>query len=66
MLCWPANLRGGGDNSVDTIFEGVQELDNHEAVKIGDLEKNSEAINVARPMFNKIYWNAAVREGVDE
>ena len=28
-------------------------MDKHEAVKIGDLEKNSEAIKVVRPKFNK-------------
>ena len=58
----------GADNLVDTIFEGLQEqsrlnitnelrrfieVDNQEAVKIGDLENNSEAINVVRPQFNK-------------
>ena len=37
------------------------EVDNHEAVKIGDLEKNLVAIKVVGPGFN-----AAVREGVDE
>ena len=29
------------------------EVDSHEAVKTGDLEKNSEAIKVARPKFNQ-------------
>ena len=29
------------------------EVDNHEAVEIGDLEKTSEAITLARPKFNK-------------
>ena len=58
-----ANLQVGGSNLVDTIFEGFQERSrqtltcklrrfievyNHEAVKIGDLEKNSEAIMVVK------------------
>ena len=28
-------------------------VDNHEAVKTGDLERNSKAIKVVRPVFNK-------------
>ena len=41
--------------------------DNHEAVKIGDEEKNSEAIKVARPKFNQENFSGAViREGVEE
>ena len=61
-----------GDSLVDTIIEGVQEqsrlnvtndlrrfteVDDHEAVKIGDLE-NSEAIKVAKPKFEEIFPNA--------
>ena len=43
------------------------EVENHEAVKIGDLEKNSEAIKVVKPKSSKeIFQNAAIREGVDE
>ena len=43
------------------------EVDNHEAVKIGDVEENSEAIKVVKPQFNKeIYLRPAVRKGVDE
>ena len=53
--------------SDQTIFDGLQEqsrlkisnelwrfieVDNHEAVKIGDLEKNSEAIKVVKPKIN--------------
>ena len=76
-----ANLPTSGDNLVDTIFDGMQEqsrlkrtdeprgfteVDNHEAVKIGDL-KNSEAIEVVKSKVNKeIYQSAAVREGADE
>ena len=37
------------------------EVDNHEAVKIGDQHKNSEAIKVVKPKFNMdIFPNAAV------
>ena len=43
-------------------------MDNNEAVKIGHLEKNSEAIKVVRPKFDKESFPNAVilREGVDE
>ena len=77
-----ANLRTGGDNLVDTMFEGLQqqsrlnitdelrrciEVDTHEAVQIGDQEKNSVAIKMVTPKFNKvIFQNVAVRKGVDE
>ena len=61
---------------MDTIFQGLQEssrfitnelkrfieVDNHEAVEIGDLEKNS-AIKVARTMFNKAIFPQPIREG---
>ena len=77
-----ANPQTGADNLMETIFDGLQEqsrlkimheprrfieVDNHTAVKIGDLEKNSEAIKTVKPEFNKeIYQNAAVRERMDE
>ena len=62
-----ANQPTGGDSVADTIF-GLQEqsrlkivdelrrfaeVDNHEAVKIGDPEKNSEAIKVVGPNFDR-------------
>ena len=62
-----ANQPTGGDSVADTIF-GLQEqsrlkivdelrrfteVDNHGAVKIGDLEKNSEAIKVVGPNFDR-------------
>ena len=74
-----ANQQTGGDSLVDTIFEGLQEqsrmnitnerrrfieVDNHETVKIGYLEKNSEAIRVVRPKYNKETYQ--IREGVSE
>ena len=58
-----ATMQAGGDNMVDTIFEGLQdqsslkitsgqkrviELDNHDAVKIGDLERNTEVLKAVR------------------
>ena len=43
------------------------EVDNHEAVNIGDFEKNLSAIKVVGPDFSKeIFPDAAVWEGVDE
>ena len=43
------------------------EVDNHETVKIGDLEKNLEAIKVVRPKFNQeIFPSAIIKEGVGE
>ena len=72
-----ANLQKGGSSPADSIFEGshvqnvlkitnelrrVIEVDNHEAPKIGDLEKNAEAIKVVRPKINHdIFPHAAVR-----
>ena len=72
----PAKLQKGGDNLVDTILEGCHgqsrltitnelcrfiDVENHEAVKIGELEPHSEAIDVVRPKFNKeIFPNAVV------
>ena len=52
---------------VDTIFGRWQEhsrlnitnvlrRDNHQAVKIGELVKNTEAIKVVRPKFNKVVF----------
>ena len=45
----------------------VIEVDNHEAVKIGELEKNTEVIKVVRPKFNNaIFAKATIRVGSDE
>ena len=43
-------------------------MDDHEAVKFSNLKKNSEAIKVVGPDFDKraMYPDAAVPEGVDE
>ena len=72
----------GGDSFVETLFEGLQEqsklnimdalrrfieVDNHEAERIRDLEKNSEAIKVVGPTSTeKMFPDAAVREVVDD
>ena len=77
-----ANLQTGRGNLVDTIIGGSQQrstlkvtnelrrltdVKNHEAVKIGDLEENSEAINVIRDNLNmETFPNAATREEVDD
>ena len=65
LACAPkllASLQEGGDNLVDTIFQVLQEaeelrrlieVDNQEAVKIGELEKHSEAIKVVRLNCNR-------------
>ena len=43
------------------------EVDDHEAVKIGDLERNLEAIKVVRPRLNKvILLNSIIRVAVGE
>ena len=72
--CWKTGSDAQGG---DTIFEGLQEqsrlknmeelrrfmeVDIHEAVKIGDLEKNSEAIKVYRPTFNQQVFPARPSE----
>ena len=44
--CRPIFKTGGG-NLVDI------EVENHEAVNLGELERNSEAIKVVKPKFNK-------------
>ena len=52
---------------MDTIFECLQEQGNHEAVQVGELEKNTEAIKVVRPKFNNaIFAKTIGRDVVDE
>ena len=41
-------------------------VDNHEAVKIGHLEKTLESLSVAEPKFTTDLPDAVVREGADE
>ena len=46
---------------------GLSEVDNHEAQKVGDLEKNSQAIKVVRVHFDtETFLDAAVRERVGQ
>ena len=41
-------------------------MDEDEAVQTGNMEKNSEAIKVVRPTFDKVSFpNAVIPEGVD-
>ena len=64
-MCAP-KLQTRTGHLVETMFEGLQEqsrltitnalrrfVDNHEAVKIVDLEKNSEAIKVVKSKLNR-------------
>ena len=41
-------------------------VDNHEAVKDGDSEKNMESRKVVKPKFTTDFLDAMVREGADE
>ena len=41
-------------------------MDNHEAIKIGDLEKTLESLPVVKPRFTTDFLEAEVREGTDE
>ena len=60
-----ANLQASGDNLVDTIFTRFIEVD--ETAKVGELEKNMEAIKVVSPALIKaIFPNAIMHEGADE
>ena len=77
-----ASLQAGMDNLADTIIGGSQQrstlkitnefrrfidVKNHEAVKIGDLDGNSEEIKVIRPNLKiETFPNAAIREEVDD
>ena len=76
-----ANQQTGGDSLVDTLSGGLQEksrlkmmeelrrffkVDDHEAVKIGDLEKYQVVLHVVGSNFNRAdFPEAAVREGVE-
>ena len=64
-------MQAGGENLVDTIFEGFQEqsthkiseesrrfikVDNCDAVMVGDLETDSGTIKVVRPNLSGAIW----------
>ena len=66
-----AKQQTGGDSLVDTLFEDLHELnrmkitnelrwcievDNHDAEKIGDLQKNWEAIKVVKMQSSEMEW----------
>ena len=55
-LSWTRSLKGLQEQSRLKILDELRrilEVDTHEAVKIGDLEKNSEAIKVAGSKFDR-------------
>ena len=67
----PADWRGHRRRHDLQRFAGAEQVENqvvnHEAVKIGDLEKYSEAFKVVKPKINtEIFPNAAVWEGMYE
>ena len=52
---------------ITNALKSFIEADTHEAVKIGDLEKNPEAIKVVKPKFNQeIFPNAIIREALGD
>ena len=76
-----ANYQKYGDSPVKMVVEGFQEksrqqimdglrrfimVDNREAVKVGDSEKNMESRPVAKPKFTTDFPEALVQEGADE
>ena len=41
-------------------------IDNHEAVKMGNLEKTSESLSLNKPKFTTAFLEAVVRDGAHE
>ena len=67
-LSWTRSLQGLQEQSRLKFLDELRrilEVDTHEAMKIGDFEKNSEAIKVAGPSSTDMFQDVAVREGVD-
>ena len=61
--------QGGKDRSGKAIMDGLRNyimVDSHEAVKIGELDKNVESRKVVQPKFTTDCPEAVVREGADE
>ena len=71
----------GGDSPVEVLVEHLQKrsrlemmeklrrfitMDNHEAVKNGNLEKTQDSLPVLKPKFTADFPEAVVREGADE
>ena len=81
-LQWLANLQNEVDSLLSTVSPGIKarsrmetmdnlrqfiQVDNVEAVQIGHMKRNSEAIKVVRPLFDKeTFSNAAFSENSDE
>ena len=76
-----ANQQKYGDSPVKMVVQSYQErirliimdgllrfimVENHEAVKVGDLQKNMESKKVVRPKFTTHFQDAVIREGADE
>ena len=76
-----ANQQKDGDSPVEMVVQGLQErsrlrimdglrkfimVENHEAVKVGELEKNMESRKVVMPKFTTDFPEAVAREGSDE
>ena len=75
-----ANQQQGGDSLVEVLvvelqgrsrfkmMDGLRRImvDNHEAVKVGDLEKTQESRPVEKPKFTTDFHDPLVREGADE
>ena len=76
-----ANLQIDGDGPVKMVVQGLQErsrprlmdglrkfimVENHEAVKVGEPDKNMESRKVVKPKFTTDFLEAVVREGSDE
>ena len=60
-------LQGQSRSNITNQLRRFIEADNHNAVRISHMEKNSEAMKVVKPSFDKeIYQNATAREGVEE
>ena len=75
-----AKQQKDGDSPVKMVVQGSQgkvgsekmdglrkciAVDNHEAVKVGDVEKNMESKEVVKPKFTTDFPDAVVREGAD-
>ena len=51
------------------IMDGLRRfimVDNHEVVKVGELDKNMESMKVVKPNFTTDFSEAVIREGADE
>ena len=75
------NQQKDGDSSVGKIVSGLLEnsrsrmmdgvwkftaVDNHEAVKVGDLHRETKSKKVEKPKHTTVFRGAVIREGADE